>query len=697
MELPSTSGEGNLDNVEAPLSEGFRVINDHLSGSDEDDNYYANQDDDSYNNNNYHDDSNEMNSEEDHNYELNENEFSLAEYVNAESVANSSTSLTQDQNSLGKWFLQNNITRAAGNELLTILSNFDATSLTQLPKDIRTITSKLQYSLSNNENKIKVLEPGLFLYFGVERVLQCPQAIDNLYDSGSRSIDLSINIDGIPISKSSKKCFWPILAACENYDVILVALYYGPEKPRDVDAFLSDFVTEINYLNTKGLVLNNQNYTIAVKNIVADLPAKSYILGCIGHTGYGSCTKCRIQGVNSCNRITFPDEKSESRENSDYNELVDKQFHKKKTILTNLPGINLVTDVVIDYMHAICLGTVRRLTQVYLGSLKSSTIQRVISTADENRISKRLQKLFGYCPSDFPRKPRTLEIAHWKATEWRMWLLYTGPIVLKGILQENYYEHFTILSYCIRLLSSKRFEFSEDIINYVENLLHIFLQQSSDLFGHWFITSSVHAIIHLPKDCLKFGCIDNFSSFKFENFLFNIKNQLKSGNQPLKQIENRYFGLLSSGSTTKKFQMINRTNVEFRRAYSPTDSEIIDIGWVCENAQFFREINFKSIHLKTDKLGDQFCISDGGALIKVFYIIKFPSESSRDEIKIVGKKFSQVNNIFEKPSGSNLVGLYEASNLSPKLEHFSFSTIRCKLFPMQLINVETFFLAELLH
>lgn len=34
---------------------------------------------------------------------------------------------------------------------------------------------------------------------------------------------------------------------------------------------------------------------------------------------------------------------------------------------------------------------------------------------------------------------------------------------------------------------------------------------------------SIHSIIHLPQDGKKYGVVDNFSSFSFENYLQHIK------------------------------------------------------------------------------------------------------------------------------------------------------------------------------
>lgn len=45
--------------------------------------------------------------------------------------------------------------------------------------------------------------------------------------------------------------------------------------------------------------------------------------------------------------------------------------------------------------------------------------------------------------------------------------------------------------------------------------------------------------MHLASDVARFGCLDQFSAFKFENCLQTIKKQVKNSQRPLHQIVNR--------------------------------------------------------------------------------------------------------------------------------------------------------------
>lgn len=56
---------------------------------------------------------------------------------------------------------------------------------------------------------------------------------------------ITINVDGLPLSKSSSQQFWPILGLILPYDnVFIIGFYYGYEKPINSNDFLKQFVNE---------------------------------------------------------------------------------------------------------------------------------------------------------------------------------------------------------------------------------------------------------------------------------------------------------------------------------------------------------------------------------------------------------------------------------------------------------------------
>lgn len=143
-------------------------------------------------------------------------------------------------------------------------------------------------------------------------------------------------------------------------------------------------------------------------------------------------------------------------------------------------------------------------------------------------------------PAEFARQPRLLDsVGKWKATECHQFLLYTGPIILKKILPSRHYNHFIALTVAIRILcdAQKYLEYND----YADQLLRWFVCEHKNLYGSNAILYNVHNLIYPANDCDKYGLLDNFSTFKFENHMSNIENEVKDAPKPLEQVVNRIY------------------------------------------------------------------------------------------------------------------------------------------------------------
>lgn len=97
------------------------------------------------------------------------------------------------------WALKHNITRNALSDLLKILIAF---GMTWLPADSRTLLETPQNITTVN------IANGQLWYNGIEKNLR------RIFEKLNKNVTLllNFNVDGIPIFKSAKKEFWPILA-----------------------------------------------------------------------------------------------------------------------------------------------------------------------------------------------------------------------------------------------------------------------------------------------------------------------------------------------------------------------------------------------------------------------------------------------------------------------------------------------------
>ena len=85
----------------------------------------------------------------------------------------------------------------------------------------------------------------------------------------------------------------------------VIGLYYGSEKPRSAEEFLTDFVTELKDLMSDGLQYNGNVHTVTVSAFVCDAPARAFVKGVKSHSGYSSCEKCTVTGEYD-GKVTFP-------------------------------------------------------------------------------------------------------------------------------------------------------------------------------------------------------------------------------------------------------------------------------------------------------------------------------------------------------------------------------------------------------
>ncbi len=136
------------------------------------------------------------------------------------------------------------------------------------------------------------------------------------------------------------------------------------------------------------------------------------------------------------------------------------------------------------------------------------------------------------------RKSRSLaELARWKATDLREFLLYTGPIVLKNVLPKRLYENFLLFHVAVKLLVAQHF--CQEFNDYAKQLLVLFVKEGRAIYGGKFLSYNVHNLIHLADDVSHFGNLNSFRAFDFENYLREIKHLFRKYNQALAQIIRR--------------------------------------------------------------------------------------------------------------------------------------------------------------
>lgn len=452
-------------------------------------------------------------------------------------VSFDSNTNTSKKDCLRSWVSNNNITHSATNELLGFLNEWlpnegfykDARTLLKTPRNI------------NIENKCN----GQFFHFGIkiyiteslkDGLLIFNQTVPEL-KSIPNLISLKIGIDGLPISKSSNLQFWPILFSIDQAvvkKVHVASLFYGSSKPSDLEDYLSAFVTEMIDLENDGIIYNNKSYTVRIRCICADAPARSFLKRIKNHNAYYGCERCYRKGKWE-KRVIYPIKSQvfPLHTNDTFRNQIHSKHHEGTSPFSKLT-LGMITHIPLDYMHLCCLGIMKKLLISW-----SEVRPYKLSNQQLKIISERLVTFRFNIPKEFARKSRSLkDLRHWKATEFRLFLLYVGPAALVSCLEPKRFRHFMLFHCAMYILVSNC---SSSWISFAENLLNNFVMDFPKLYHKDFLSYNLHSVQHLPSDVRCQGPVDNFSCFEFENYMQKLKRMLRKNCNHLAQVVKRIY------------------------------------------------------------------------------------------------------------------------------------------------------------
>ena len=359
--------------------------------------------------------------------------------------------------------------------------------------------------------------------------------------SNPANLSLLWNTDGVPIFKSSNYSIWslyfsinelPYEHRMRKQNILLGGLWFGDAKP-NIHVFLQPII--------KVLLRFEDGITVEVWGVTApilskiivlagtsDLPAKSLILNIRQFNGFNGCPRCLQSGETlklgprSHTHIYHFSETNPSgllRTKESIQEDMMKTFSTGSPTngvlglswLGSLQYYDMAKGTGIDYMHCCLLGVVRKMLGLMLDSKNHDR---------KFYIGKSIRLLNGRLTSikaiaEISRAPRPLsDHKHWKASEFRSFLLYYPLPVLNRILDAEYYLHFSLLVVAIRKLLSE--SISQKNLELAEKFLILFCKNYQHLYGKRGMTINVHSVLHLPQVVRDLGPLWAYSCFFFE-------------------------------------------------------------------------------------------------------------------------------------------------------------------------------------
>lgn len=534
---------------------------------------------------------------------------------------------------LADWAVESDVPMVTLSKLLSILRNY----IKDLPRDPRTLLrTKVSYEIEN-------ICGGQYYHFGLESGIKTFLSAQSDIPNIEKLLKIQMNIDGLPLFRSSSGQFWPILGRIENIgkgEPFIIGLFYGNSKPNNISVYLNALIGEIDELLTNGLFYLDINFNILISSIICDSPAKAFVKNVKQYSGYSGCDKCTQSGT-WIGKITYPEIDCVLRSDVDFENMVDEEHHKGPSPLVGTVG--MVSQFPVDYMHLVCLGVVKRLILLWLKGPLNIRVGTNIST----QISAKLICLRHHIPSEFARRPRGFsEIDRWKATEFRQFLLYSGPIVLHKLINETMYKNFMLLSVGLHiLLNSHLVALYSD---YSNDLMKAFVKHFGEIYGNNQLVYNVHGLIHLAADAKKFGSLDNISSFPFENYLKKVKKMVRKPTFPLQQTIRRL--------SEKTYSVAETVSYDLKK---PHDLGPLPVGF--NGCKQYQTVRFDKFVLKLRQRDRYFRIN--GHIAQLENII-----SKNGDIYVAYRIFKQTIKFFDTPLDSDLLGIHLVSDLDNTIQ-----------------------------
>jgi hypothetical protein len=404
------------------------------------------------------------------------------------------------------------------------------------------LSPKTLLGLDNEVLDIRKVSPGEYLHIGIKKTLTIK---DYPFLATDTEIIIDICIDGVPLVKSSRLCLWPILGAFvdkREYKPFVIGVYAGYGSPTSIGEFMEDFIKEVKELQTE-FTIEGEKKDLIIRAFCCDAPARSFLAGVRYHTAKHGCTKCTQVGTYEKRRVVFQNQIVGSRDDQSYRDRRDPLHHaaynqEKNSHPLEALEVGMVSQIPIEPMHLLDLGVMKKVMVLFNTNIGKSFFdsKQLLQQVEELLLSFKL-----FVPTEFNRKTRTLlELLRFKAVEFRLLDLYTGPVALKGNLNNRAYRSFMKFHFGVRILYT-----GENL-----DLAHKFFQSFVNDFGTIFpkesLSYNVHSLLHITEDVKKYG-LESMSNYKFENFLGLLKTQLRSSSNILRQVHNT----LALGKLTK--------------------------------------------------------------------------------------------------------------------------------------------------
>jgi len=258
-------------------------------------------------------------------------------------------------------------------------------------------------------------------------------------------------------------------------------------------------------------------------------------------------------------------------------------------------------------------------------------------------------------------------------------MFYDGLFIFSKVFRQQIYRLCLLLHCGLYILASPSvyLQFNE----IADFILRTFVKQSKSLFGQELLTYNVHSLSHLALECKSQGCLDSFSAFKYENYLYAINGCLQSHYRPLEQLANRY-----SEAKTHLTKPVKCMKIRLR--FLPRGDGVLKDRPV----EQYSLLKIGNTTLKIDKLADHCFVTKQGDYVLLTSVAK---TKAGGEVMLEGRKFSDINSLYSYPMQSSSLGIVRARKLDLSKNVWCLRDFKQKC--VVIADVDTFVIIPLIH
>lgn len=438
--------------------------------------------------------------------------------------------------------------------------------------------------LPQNAPKFKVQETDVDRFILLPLPDQIEAILKRLGKAKETAKQVVAFIDGGARYKKGTDSFWPFLAflhpenmneykeVVKKENIIIVGLSKKkPMCPKPSTEFIKSCCSAL------------EAYGLSIKNVTADVPARSFALAHVAFNSLSGCTFCKAKGERCNGRTLWRYEAALSAD------LKTEDTFRSQTdgVLAQSPFQNVQRPdgFRVDIMHQLGAGITKRLLQLLLRGVEIKNTGHQLSPSAKRAVFEELESV--KLPRSLPLSRTDLTLSgSWKAKTCLYFFIHLVPI-FRPFVSFKKLRSLLILGNLIYLYASE-FHLSVATLAHIELLNSAFCMEFEETWGKSECTYNFHMCHHLVNQTISEAVSPmTYSAFPFESFMHCLMNSMHGTIGSLEQSARNIFFRVRVNAEKCQTGEPNRWKSSFMTRAHDTAFLSNSYGFNCHSKRFF--------------------------------------------------------------------------------------------------------------